>query len=176
MGPDMVKAVRRACPGAFIDVHLMVTNPWQYAQPFVSAGADHLTFHVEVLPPGEIPVLARKIRELGVTVGLAINPPTPVEKAMPHLEHFDLILVMSVNPGYSGQAFIPEVLDKTRVISEELTPNQRLEMDGGLKPATAEQVLDAGCDVLVAASAVFGVPPADRAAVVEALRGRRDPI
>ncbi len=176
MGPDMVRGVRRACPGAFIDVHLMVTDPWKHAQPFVSAGADHLTFHVEVLPPGEIPVLARKVRELGVTVGLAINPPTPVEKIMPHLEHFDLILVMSVNPGYSGQAFIPDVLAKTQAISEELTPNQRLEMDGGIKPDNAESVLDAGCDVLVAASAVFGVAPPKRADVVQALRGTRQPI
>ena len=176
MGPDMVKAVRRACPGAFLDVHLMVTDPWVYAQSFVSAGADHLTFHVEVLPPHEIAAMSRRIRDLGITVGLAINPPTPVERIMPHLEHFDLILVMSVNPGRSGQKFIPEVLSKTEAISEELTPNQRLEMDGGINAATAPQVLDAGCDVLVAATAVFGVPPPDRRAAVEALRGQREPI
>jgi ribulose-phosphate 3-epimerase len=176
MGPDMVRAVRRACPGAFLDVHLMVTDPWLHAQPFASAGADHITFHVEALPPGDIAGMARRIRELGVTVGLAINPPTPVEKLLPHVQHFDLILVMSVNPGRSGQKFIPEVLDKTRTISEEIIPTQRLEMDGGINPSNSDQVQDAGCDVLVAASAIFGVPPQDRRGVVEALRGKRDPI
>ncbi len=120
--------------------------------------------------------MSRRIRDLGITVGLAINPPTPVDRIMPHLEHFDLILVMSVNPGRSGQKFIPEVLSKTQAISEELTPNQRLEMDGGINAATAPQVLDAGCDVLVAATAVFGVPPPDRREAVEALRGKREPI
>jgi ribulose-phosphate 3-epimerase len=173
MGPDMVRGVRRACPGAFIDVHLMVTDPMRYAQAFVGAGADHLTFHVEAMPGSEIPSVARRIRELGVTVGLAINPPTPVEAALPHLEHFDLILVMSVNPGKSGQAFIPEVLSKTSAISEDLIPTQRLEMDGGIKPGNIDGILDAGCDVVVAASAVFGVPPSDRGAVVTALRGTR---
>ncbi|HVU64328.1 MAG TPA: ribulose-phosphate 3-epimerase [Phycisphaerales bacterium] len=173
MGPDMVRGVRRACPGAFIDVHLMVTDPWLHANAFVQAGADHLTFHVEAVGPGEIPGIARRVHELGVSVGLAINPPTPVEQVMPHLDHFDLILVMSVNPGRSGQSFIQDVLAKTQVISEEITPNQRLEMDGGIKPDNAETVLDAGCDVIVAASAVFGVPPPERAGVVEALRGRK---
>jgi ribulose-phosphate 3-epimerase len=173
MGPDMVRGVRRACPGAFIDVHLMVTDPWLHANAFVQAGADHLTFHVEAAGPGEIPGIARRVHELGVSVGLAINPPTPVEQVMPHLDHFDLILVMSVNPGRSGQSFIQDVLAKTQVISEEITPNQRLEMDGGIKPDNAETVLDAGCDVIVAASAVFGVPPPERAGVVEALRGRK---
>jgi ribulose-phosphate 3-epimerase len=176
MGPDMVRAVRRACPGAFLDIHLMVTDPWLYAPSFVTAGADHLTFHVEALPPGEIAGMSRRIRDLGATVGLAINPPTPVDRIMPHLEHFDLILVMSVNPGRSGQKFIPEVLAKTQAISEELIPTQRLEMDGGINTQTSEQVLDAGCDVLVSASAIFGVPPAERRAVVEALRGKREPI
>jgi ribulose-phosphate 3-epimerase len=171
MGPDMVRGVRRACSGAFIDVHMMVTDPWLYASAFVQAGADHLTFHVEVIPPGEIPGLAKKIRELGVTVGLALNPETPVEDVMPHLDHFDLILVMSVHPGKSGQAFIADVLSKTQTISDELTPNQRLEMDGGIKPENVESCLDAGCDVVVAASAVFGVPPAERGKVVAALRG-----
>jgi ribulose-phosphate 3-epimerase len=80
---------------------------------------------------------------------------------------------MSVNPGRSGQSFIQDVLAKTQVISEEITPNQRLEIDGGIKPDNAETVLDAGCDVIVAASAVFGVPPPERAGVVEALRGRK---
>lgn len=176
MGPDMVRAVRRVCPGAFLDVHLMVTDPLLLAEAFVSAGADHLTFHVEAVAPDRIASTARQIRDMGVSVGLAINPPTPVERILPHIEPFDLILVMSVNPGRSGQAFIPEVLAKTQAISEELTPNQRLQMDGGINLQTVEAALDAGCDVVVAASAIFGKPAAERAAVVQALRGRREPI
>jgi ribulose-phosphate 3-epimerase len=102
---------------------------------------------------------------------LAVNPPTPVDPVLEVLDAFDLILVMSVNPGRSGQSFIPSVLDKTRAISEELTPNQRLQMDGGLKPDNADHVLDAGCDVLVAASAIFSQPKPARAEVVRKLRG-----
>lgn len=171
MGPDMVRGVRRAIPDAFLDVHLMVTDPWLYARPFADAGANHITFHVEVIPPSEIPKLAARIRELGVTVGLAINPPTPLEQITPHVDHFDMILVMSVNPGRSGQAFIPEVLAKTEAISDLLTPNQRLEMDGGLAPTTITSCLDAGCDVVVAGSAVFAHPAPKRPEVIRTLRG-----
>ena len=171
MGPDMVKGVRRACPLSFLDVHLMVEDPLKYARAFIDAGADHLTFHVEAVAPAQIEPTARQIHELGASVGLALNPPTPADRVLPFLDYFDLILVMSVNPGYSGQAFIHEVLEKTRLISEELTPNQRLEMDGGLKPENVDQALDAGCDVVVAASAVFGLPPDRRAEAVRQLRG-----
>ena len=177
MGPDMVRAVRRSCPSAFIDVHLMVTDPWLYAESFVTAGADHLTFHVEAVPPQEITGMARRIHDLGASVGLAINPPTPVDRILPFLEPFDLTLVMSVNPGRSGQAFIPEVLEKTRLISEEVAPTHRVEMDGGINQTTAEQCLDAGADVLVAASAIFGAPAAERReASLIALRGKRERI
>ncbi|MBY0313618.1 MAG: ribulose-phosphate 3-epimerase [Phycisphaerales bacterium] len=174
MGPDMVRAVRRACPGGFLDVHVMVTDPLLLAEAFVSAGADHITFHVEVMPPTKVAETAKRIRDLGVTVGLALNPPTSADLVLPHIEHFDLILVMSVNPGRSGQSFIPSVLEKTTRISEELTPYQRLQMDGGIKVENIDAVLDAGCDVVVAASAIFGKPIAERAAVVRQLRGRPD--
>ncbi|MFN7019743.1 MAG: ribulose-phosphate 3-epimerase [Phycisphaerales bacterium] len=175
MGPDMVKALRRALPEAFLDVHLMVTDPWLHAQAFAKAGADHITFHVEVVPPDQIGPLAQRIRQLdaaqgAVSVGLAINPPTPVEAVLPHLGYFDLLLVMSVNPGFSGQAFIPEVLTKVRRVGEELTPTQRLQMDGGISAENAGICQDAGCDVLVAASAIFGKPTKERGAVITALR------
>lgn len=176
MGPDMVRALRRAIPESFLDVHLMVTDPWLHAQAFVKAGADHITFHVEVVPPDQIAPLAQRIRELespqgAVSVGLAINPPTPVERIMPHIEPFDLLLVMSVNPGFGGQAFIAEVLSKVQTISAELTPLQRLEMDGGIGPQTVAGCLDAGCDVLVAGSSVFGHPVPQRAKAIQSLRG-----
>jgi len=183
MGPALVRSLRKALPGAFLDVHLMVTDPGQYLEPFAEAGANHLTFHIEpVLDPragtglsplsaGYDPVeLAERIRHRGLTAGLAVNPPTDVETVLPFIEHFDLILVMSVNPGFSGQSFIPEVLAKTRVISERLEPHQRLEMDGGIGPDTARDCREAGCDVLVSASALFGKPRAQRGQIVKALK------
>lgn len=183
MGPALVRSLRKALPGAFLDVHLMVTDPGQYLEPFAEAGANHLTFHIEpVLDPrsgtglsplsaGYDPVeLAERIRHRGLTAGLAINPPTDVDTVLPFVEHFDLVLVMSVNPGFSGQSFIPEVLAKARVISERLEPHQRLEMDGGIGPDTARDCRESGCDVLVAASAVFGKPRAQRGQVVKTLR------
>jgi predicted Zn-dependent protease len=103
-----------------------------------------------------------------MTAGLAINPPTPVERILPHLGSVDLALVMSVNPGFSGQSFIESVLDKTRAIADELQPDQRLQMDGGIKPSNAPAVREAGCDVLVAASAIYGLPVAKRAAMLYA--------
>jgi ribulose-phosphate 3-epimerase len=103
--------------------------------------------------------------------GLAINPPTPVERILPHIGIPDLVLVMSVNPGFSGQAFITEVLAKTRLIRRQLSTSQRLEMDGGIGPANAAAVREAGCDLIVAASSLFGVPERRRRGVVEELRG-----
>jgi len=171
MGPDLCRCLRRALPDAFLDVHLMVTDPAKFVDAFFEAGADHLTFHVEVLAPEGIAPLAERIRTLGMTAGLAINPPTPVERILPHLGSVDLALVMSVNPGFSGQSFIESVLDKTRAIADELQPDQRLQMDGGIKPSNAPAVREAGCDVLVAASAIYGLPVAKRAAAIAELRG-----
>lgn len=171
MGPDMCRAIRRAFAGAFLDVHLMVTDPERYIEPFFEAGANHLTFHVEAVAPERIKSVVEKIRSFNMTAGLAINPPTDVAAIMPHVGSVDLVLVMSVNPGFSGQSFIESVLDKTRAISEELQPDQRLEMDGGIKPSNAGMVRQAGCDVIVAASAVFGLPAPKRADAINELRG-----
>lgn len=172
MGPDMCRALRRALPEAFLDVHLMVTDPMLLAESFVQAGANHLTIHVEIAPAEEVGRMLREIRGLGVTAGLAINPPTPWETAEPLLEKADLLLIMSVNPGFSGQSFIETVLDKTRALSTRLRPTQRLQMDGGIAPSNAAAVREAGCDVLVAASAIFAKPPAERNGIIETLRGR----
>jgi len=169
MGPALCASLRRALPEAFLDVHLMVEDPGQYVRPFAEAGADHLTFHIEAVP--QPAGLAETIRKAGMTAGLAINPPTSVEAALPFVEHFDLILVMSVNPGFAGQSFIGDVLVKTREIAERLRPTQRLEMDGGINAKTAPHCRESGCDVLVAASAVFGA--GDYRAVISELRGER---
>lgn len=159
MGPDMCAAVRRHFPNVFIDVHLMITDPAAFVEPFMKAGADNLTFHVEAV--GE-PAAARQIVEdihaRGGSAGIAINPPTDVQRILPLVEQFDLILVMSVNPGYSGQSFIAPVLDKTRAISARLRDDQRLEMDGGIGPREAVDCLAAGCDVIAAASSIFKKP------------------
>jgi ribulose-phosphate 3-epimerase len=175
MGPDMCRALRRALPGVFLDVHLMVTDPGKFVEPFIKAGADHLTFHVEAVGAAEIAPLAERIRAAGATAGLAINPPTPLEKILPHLGAVDLALVMSVNPGFSGQSFMHDVLTKTRAIALRLGPRQRLEMDGGIGPDTAAAVREAGCDVMVGGSAVFGVSGPERGAVIAELRSGTRP-
>ncbi|MBL0926809.1 MAG: ribulose-phosphate 3-epimerase [Phycisphaerales bacterium] len=189
MGPDVVRCLRRALPGAFLDVHVMVTDPGQYAEAFAKAGANHYTFHVEPCldrhaGTGRSPAsegydpaaLAEHCRSLGMTAGLAINPPTPLEALLrlggPRLlEAFDLILVMSVNPGFSGQKFIPDVLEKTRRLRALMGDRARIQMDGGIGPDNAAAVRGAGCDVIVAATAVFGLAPHQRAAAVAGLRG-----
>jgi len=171
MGPDMCRGLRAELPDAFLDVHLMVTDPAKFTDPFLKAGANHLTFHVEVMPPAEVRNLAKKVRGQGATVGLALNPGTPVENVLDLVPDFDMILVMSVNPGFSGQKFMTEVLAKTRRIRSILKPAQRLEMDGGIGPSNALEVRSAGCDVIVAATAVFGEPRDKRARVIGTLRG-----
>ncbi len=165
MGPAVCAAVRRACPDAFLDVHLMVTDPAMFLEPFAKAGADSVTFHVECVPD---PVaLAQRARALGMGVGLASNPGTPVQRHEPFLRSFDLHLVMSVHPGFSGQAFIEGTLRKTAWLRERLGSEARVQMDGGVGPDTAGACAQAGADVLVSASALFG--PADRRAAAEAI-------
>jgi ribulose-phosphate 3-epimerase len=171
MGPDLCRSLRRYCPETFFDVHLMVTDPEAYVDAFLKAGANHLTFHIEIHQADDARRLADRVREAGGTAGIAINPPTALDPLLRVIDAFDLILVMSVNPGFSGQRFIDAVLEKTRSIAPLLRPDQRLEMDGGISPEKAPRVREAGCDVIVAASAIFGVPPAERSRVIGALRG-----
>jgi ribulose-phosphate 3-epimerase len=166
MGPAMCQWLRAAFPDACLDVHMMVDDPGRFLDDFVAAGIDNYTFHIEAVP--EPIALIERIHDAKLTCGLAIKPDTPAADILPFIELVDLVLVMSVHPGFSGQAFIPEVLEKTRQISPLLRENQRLEMDGGLNPETAPASKEAGCDLLVAASAIFGVP--DREAAIAALR------
>lgn len=183
MGPALVASLRRALPAAFLDVHVMVTDPRQYLRPFADAGANHLTFHIEPvldrsagtglspLSQGYDPrALADEVRAAGLTAGLAINPPTPIEPILELLPAFDLVLVMSVDPGFSGQAFISSVLDKVRQIKPLLRSDQRLQMDGGISPQNAGEVRRAGCDVIVAASAIFSRHRSEWGQIIQALR------
>lgn len=171
MGPAVCAAVRKACPEVFLDVHLMVTDPDAYVDPFIDAGADLISFHVEVREGMACRDLIKRIRDKGVKTGIVLNPPTPAERVMPYVDLVDLVLVMSVNPGFGGQAFIPEVLDKAKMIKPALRSDQRLEIDGGVSPSNAERVRDAGFDVLVAGSAVFGLPLGQRADAIRSIAG-----
>lgn len=157
MGPDLCAGLRRHLPDAFLDVHLMVTDPAMFVEPFAKAGANLFTFHIEAAHIGGFDVreLADRIHNLDMAAGLAINPPTDVDVILPHLDAFDMILVMSVDPGYSGQSFISDVLAKTKTIRENLRDDQRLQMDGGVDPTTARECEAHGCDIFAAASALF---------------------
>lgn len=145
----------------FFDTHLMITDPIRYAGPFVKAGSDLLTFHIEVAPD---PVaVVEHIRGLGVRVGVSLNPATPVTALDPVIEAVDLVLVMSVWPGFGGQQFIDEALARLRAIRPRLRPDQRLEVDGGIGVETIGPAAAAGADTFVAGSAVFGRSDPDRA-------------
>lgn len=172
MGPAICGACRAACPDTYLDVHLMVSDPQFFFKPFAENGANAISFHIEVMNSEQhARELAQEVRKLGCNPGIVINPPTDVENMLPVIEAFDLVLVMSVNPGFGGQAFIPEVLEKCRVIKPLLRPNQRLEIDGGINPTTALEAIDSGVDLLVAGSSVFGKPRSQWAGVIESLRG-----
>ena len=167
MGPAVCASVHRAVPDAALDVHLMVTDPAAYIEPFAKAGAAHITFHAEVVAD-PMPLIAR-IHALGMSAGLAINPNTPADALFPWLDAVDLALVMSVHPGFSGQSFIASVLPKTRAIRDRARPGTRVQMDGGVGPDSAPACREHGCDLVVAASAIFGTR--DYASSIQSLRG-----
>ena len=165
-GPHFVASIRPLTK-AFFDAHLMITEPVRYAPAFIKAGVDAISFHIEVAP--DAVATAQELRNLGCKhVGIVLNPPTPVEKILPALDHVDHVLVMSVNPGFSGQKFMPEVLPKCEAIKKRLRPNQRLEIDGGIKVENIRQARDAGVHWFVIASAIYDQP--DRAVAIAELR------
>ncbi len=155
LGPDAVRAIRRETE-LFLDVHLMVTNPENFFEPFARAGANLLTFHIEINPdPSE---RIRMVRDTGCQVGLALNPDAPVEMVLPHLDKVDLVLLMSVFPGFGGQRFIVESLSRARRIAEYIKANElscRLEIDGGVNRENAGDLIGAGVEVLVMGTAYF---------------------
>lgn len=170
-GPALVKNLRAALPDVCFDAHLMVTDPADFVEPFIDAGVDHITFHAEVTDEGAARALAARIHDLGCTAGLAINPETPYETVDSWLDAFELLLVMSVRPGFAGQAFMSEVVDKTRAARSGSASNKWIQMDGGLGPANANLVREAGCDLLVAGSALYGRDRNDWPAVAASLIG-----
>jgi ribulose-phosphate 3-epimerase len=159
IGPDVVRALRPVARehDARLDVHLMIENPADYVDAFAEAGADLLTVHVETCP--HLHRVAQQVWAAGCEVGVALNPATPPGHLEGILPVVDLVLVMSVNPGFSGQSFIPQSTSKIKHLRRQLNAlgsNAHLEVDGGVKPDNAMELIRAGADVLVAGSAVFG--------------------
>ncbi|MBT8469434.1 MAG: ribulose-phosphate 3-epimerase [Deltaproteobacteria bacterium] len=168
IGPVVVKAIR-AVTKSVVDVHLMIVEPEKYVQSFAEAGADVITVHAEAST--HLHRTLQQIRALGKRAGVSFNPHTSPDCLRYVLPDVDLILVMSVNPGFGGQSFIPSALDKLariRAMIDESGFDIDLEVDGGVKPGTAGQVVEAGADVIVAGSAVFNHD--DYAAAIEAIR------
>src|SRR4051812_9299678 len=166
-GPPVIKSARKSTQ-AFFDMHVMISDPVGYAPAMVKAGAQNITFQVETV---EDPAkAAQEIKRLGCTVGITLNPATPVERIFPALDHVNLVLIMSVVPGFGGQKFMPEVLPKCEAVKKRLRADQRLEIDGGIHLETIAQARDAGVDWFVIGSAIFDTP--DRKATIAALRGK----
>jgi ribulose-phosphate 3-epimerase len=158
MGPFIVETFRRIT-NLPLDVHLMIEKPERYLEAFAKAGASGLTVHVETCP--DIVATLRQIKSLGCTAGAVLNPETPVGKIQPALAEADLILVMSVHPGYSGQHFIPETVSKVSEIRKKLNALRSsawLEVDGGIDTKTLPQMKEAGATAFVAATAIFKHP------------------
>jgi ribulose-phosphate 3-epimerase len=155
IGPPVVASLRRHSP-LFFDCHLMMTNPERYLKDFADAGADGCSVHVEI---GGTSELIAQMRELGLRVGLAFNPDTPFDKVSPFLSEVDMVLCMTVFPGFGGQSFMPEVLDKVRQVRAAVDAAGLavdIEVDGGIDVDTAPRAAGAGANVLVAGSAIFG--------------------
>jgi len=152
IGPAFVESVRRYTD-APLDVHIMVSDAAYYVDQFASAGADSVTFHIEATDcPRE---LAQRLHGLGLGAGITLRPGTPADAILDVVDAFDLVLVMTVEPGYGGQKFMPEMLKKIETVSATLTGQQRLEVDGGIDPETAGPCRSNGANVFVAGSAIF---------------------
>jgi ribulose-phosphate 3-epimerase len=169
IGPPVVKSIR-AATRIPLDCHLMIERPLAYAKAFAEAGADSITFHVEAKdPPAEV---AAAIRALGKRVGIALNPDTPVERVVPFLGLVDMVLVMSVFPGFGGQKFMAEVLPKVKALRAAHGFTRDVEMDGGINADTIASCAAAGANVLVAGTAVYG--ERDMAGAIRSLRGKAE--
>ena len=167
-GIPVIECLRKKSNMIF-DVHLMIEKPERYAKRFIDAGADILTFHLEAC---EDPAsLIEEIRSYGVMAAISVKPNTPIEEVFPYLDSCDMVLVMTVEPGYGGQALIPETLEKVRKLKaevEKLEKHIEIQVDGGINAQNAAEAVEAGASILVAGSSVFKNP--DRRAAIDALR------
>jgi len=171
VGIPVVRSLRKATD-MFLDVHLMITEPIRFVKQFCDAGADLVNVHVEADTEENIKATLQLIRDCGKKTGITLRPVTPAEAVLPYIGLVDLILIMTVEPGFGGQSFMYQQLDKIKTVRkyiDELNPSCELECDGGIDDKTAPFAIEAGCNVLVAGSGVFGKP--DRAEAIKAIRG-----
>jgi ribulose-phosphate 3-epimerase len=167
-GPPVLQCLRKSHPNAYIDCHLMVSDPAFWVEPLAKAGVNSFTFHIESdMPEGGVTALIKKVRDAGMKVGIVIKPKTPVEELYPYVDDVDLVLIMTVEPGFSGQSFMPDMMPKVRALRSKF-PNLNIQVDGGLSPETAPEAVEAGANAIVAASAIFGSN--DRQGVINQLR------
>lgn len=169
----MVIESMRSQTKAFFDAHLMISDPARYLDDYLKAGCDAVTIHIEAVP--EPTDVLQRIRAAGRLAGLAVNPGTPISRIEPFLSNCDLVLLMSVEPGFGGQKFKPEVLEKARALKPKLAQGALLSIDGGIDAETISSAAAAGCEVFVAGTAIFG--KADYTSAVqnlERLAGRVD--
>ena len=160
IGVPVVKSIRNHTD-MFLDVHLMIDKPVRYVKAFAQAGADMLSIHLEADHPTRIAEALKIMEDCGVKKAVALRPITAPEAVLPYLEKLDMVLVMTVEPGFGGQAFLERQLDtirRVRQLIDEVNPACELEVDGGINPVTARQVVEAGANVLVAGSSVYGAP------------------
>ncbi|MCX5636381.1 MAG: ribulose-phosphate 3-epimerase [Planctomycetota bacterium] len=165
IGPPVIAKLRRYSKLVF-DSHLMISEPAKYAEHFAEAGADHITFHIEVADQPE--KLIDQIHKLGCTAGICLNPQTPVEAIQSAAPLCDMVLVMTVHPGFGAQEFMPQAAKKIAKVREIVGPDIRIEVDGGIDPHTAPIVVSYGADTLVAGNAIFA--KSDRIAAINAIR------
>jgi len=165
IGPPVIAKLRKASELVF-DAHLMISEPARYIEPFAKAGADHITFHIEVADePVEI---IDRLHALGCSAGICLNPETPVEAIRAVAPLCDMVLVMTVHPGFGGQQFMPDAARKVVQVREIVGPDIRIEVDGGIDPQTVAAVVSYGADTLVAGNAIFG--QSDHIAAINAIR------
>ena len=165
IGPPVIAKLRK-CSGLVFDSHLMISEPAKYAERFVEAGADHITFHIEAADRSD--KLIDRLHGLGVTAGICLNPETEVEAIEAIAPLCDMVLVMTVRPGFGGQKFMPEAAKKIARIREIVGPDIRIEVDGGIDPQTTPTVVSYGADTLVVGKAIFS--KSDRIAAIKAIR------
>ena len=171
IGVPVVQSIRR-CTDMFLDVHLMIDKPARYIEAFAKAGADLLSVHLEADHPTRIAEILRIMGDCGVKKAVALRPITKAEAVLPYIQELDMVLVMTVEPGFGGQKFMEGQLDtirQVRAIIDRYNPACELEVDGGVAPGTAPLVVEAGANVLVAGSAVYGA--GDIPGAIAALRG-----
>jgi ribulose-phosphate 3-epimerase len=167
-GPPVIASLRKACPDAFLDCHMMVSEPAKWVEPMKQAGASLMTFHLESqLPDNDPEKMIQMIRDAGMKVGMVVKPATPVEKLFPYVDKLDMVLIMTVEPGFSGQKFMRSMMPKMKLLREKY-PSLDIQVDGGVGPATIDEAASNGANCIVAASAIFGSD--DRQGVINSLR------